>query len=106
MDNAPEEDAAAPAVEQKKYTDILGSLIGKTVTVVNPESYEDAPAGHTLKVGFYSAKITGGGTDYFVAMTEYKKAGKGGTAEPVKQFLPFEKIKRVSVMKQEIILHL
>jgi len=106
MDDAPEEKAAAPAVEQKKYTDILRSLIGKTVTVVNPESYEDAPVGHTLKVGFYRAKITGGGTDYFVAMTEYKKAGKVAGPEPVKQFLPFDKIKRVSVMKQEIILHL
>ena len=106
MDNAPEEEAAAPAVEQKKYTDILRSLIGKTVTVVNPESYEDAPVGHTLKVGFSSAKITGGGTDHFVMMTEYRKAGKGARSEPVKQFLSFDKIKRVSVVKQEIILHL
>ena len=106
MDNAPEDTAAAPVVEQKKFTDILRSLIGKTVTIVNPESYEDAPVGHTLKVGFYRAKVTGGGTDYFVAMTEYKKAGKSGVNEPVKQFLPFEKIKRVSVLKQEIIIHL
>ena len=106
MDNAPEDKAAAPVVEQKHYTDIVRSLLGKTVTVVNPESYEDAPVGHTLKVGFYRAKVTGGGIDYLVAMTEYKHAGKTGNIDPVKQFIPFEKIKRVSVMKQEIILHL
>ena len=106
MDDAPEEKAADPAVEQKMYTDSLHSLIGKTVTVVNPESYEAAPVGHTLKVGFYRAKITGGGTDYFVVMTEYKKAGKGAGSEPVKQYLPFDKIKRISVVKQEIVLHL
>jgi len=103
MDSA---EQAAPAVDQKTYVDILRSLIGKTVTVVNPESYEDAPVGHTLKASFYRAKITGGGQDYFVLMTEYKKAGKGGGSEPVKQFLPYRGIKRFSVLKQEIILHL
>ncbi|MEN8149523.1 MAG: hypothetical protein ABFS86_06850 [Planctomycetota bacterium] len=106
MDNAPEEKAAAPAVEQKHYADILRSLMGKTVTVANPESYEDAPIGHTIKVGFYRAKVTGGGLDYLVIMTEYKHAGKTGGVEPVKQFIPFTDVNRVSVLKQEIILHL
>jgi hypothetical protein len=106
MSNAPEEQAAAPAVEQKHFSDIIKSVMGKTVTVANPESYEDAPVGHTIKVGFYRAKITGGGIDYLVAMTEYKHAGKTGGVEPVKQFIPFENIKRVSVLKQEIVLHL
>ena len=106
MSNAPDEKAAVPAVEQKHYAEIVRSLMGKTVTVANPESYEDAPVGHTLKVGFYRAKITGGGIDYLVAMTEYKHAGKAGGVEPVKQFIPFSKIKRVSVLKSEIVLHL
>jgi hypothetical protein len=104
MENAHEEKSAA-AVDQKHFQDLLKSLIGKAVTVVNPESYEDAPMGHTLKASFYRAKVTGGGQDYLVLMTEYKKAGKGG-AEPVKQFLPIAHVKRFSVMKQEIIIHI
>jgi hypothetical protein len=80
--------------------------MGKTVTVVNPESYEDAPIGHTLKAGFYRAKVSGAGKDYITVVTEYKKAGKGGGAEPVKQFIPLTRVKRVSVMKQELVIHI
>ena len=45
--------AAAPSTFQK----VLESLTGKVVTLVNPESYEDAPVGRRLVAGFYRGKV-------------------------------------------------
>jgi hypothetical protein len=95
----------APAVENRAFTDILKSLLGHTVTVVNPESYEHAPVGHQIKPGFYRAKLVSMGTDYIALMTEDKKPGKD-VKEPVKQFMPITRIKRVSVMKSGKLIHI
>jgi len=92
-----------PVVEDRSFVDILRSLIGKVVTVVNPESYEDAPIGHQIRAGFYRAKPVGLGRDYLIVVTEYKhKTDK----EPVKQYIPITKIKRVSMMKTELLIHI
>ncbi len=108
MSETQEETAASkPAAEGKHFVDILRSLVGRTVTVVNAESYEEAPVGHTLKAGFYRAKITGIGRDYLVLLTEFKHVKKKEQAsEPVKQFLPFTRVKRVSLMKSDCMLHI
>ena len=66
----------------------------------------DAPVGHTLKAGFYRAKVSGAGQNYITIVTEYKKAGKGGGTEPVRQFIPLARVKRISVMKQELVIHI
>jgi hypothetical protein len=98
--------AAAPVVEDKNFVDILKSLLGKTVTVANPESYEDAPVGHQIRAGFYRAKLVGMGIDYLIIMTEYVHAGREQSREPAKQFVPFSMIKRVTLMKSELVVHL
>ena len=100
------ESTGAPAAEDRDFADILRSLVGKVVTVVNPESYEHAPLGFTLKAGFYKAKVASLGNDYFVLITEHKKAGKDAGKEPVKQFLPFGVVKRISLMKSECLIHI
>jgi hypothetical protein len=94
----------APVIEDKAFLDIIKSLLGKTVTVVNPESYEHAPVGFTLKAGFYRAKVTGMGQDYLILVTEMRKGKDSG--DVVKQFLPLRQIKRVSVMKLERLIHI
>jgi hypothetical protein len=94
-----------PVVEDKEYLEIIKSLLGKTVTVVNPESYEHAPVGFTLKAGFYRAKVTGMGKDFITVVTEMKKA-KADSGDPVKQFIPLCHIKRISVMKLERLIHI
>jgi len=92
-----------PIVEDRSFVDVLRSLIGKVVTVVNPESYEDAPIGHQIRAGFYRAKPVGLGRDYLIVVTEYKhKTDK----EPVKQYIPIANIKRVSLMKSELLIHI
>ena len=98
--------AEAPKVEDRNLHDVLKGLVGHMVTVVNPESFEDAPVGHQIKTGFYKAKCVALGNDYIVLHTEYKKVGKSAGTEPVKQFLPIGRIKRLSLMKSERLIHI
>lgn len=94
------------AIEENNFIDIIKGLNGKAVTIVNPESYEDAPVGHQIKAGFYRAKVVAVGNDYIVLVTEFKKAGREAAKEPVKQYVPINQIKRISLMKAERILHI
>jgi hypothetical protein len=95
----------APVVEDKTFLDLLKSSLGKTFTIVNPESYEHAPVGFTIKAGYYRAKLAGMGQDYLILVTEMKK-GKNDPGEPVKQFLPISQVKRISMMRTERMLHI
>ena len=102
-----EESKQAPGAEtfeDKTYVEILRSFVGKIVTIVNPESYEVAPMGFKLGEGFYRGKLTALGRDYVVMMTQIER--KKGQAEPVKQWIPISRVKRISVMKTDRILHL
>ena len=99
--------ASAPAsIENRSYIEILGALAGKVVTVVNPESYESAPLGFQLKTGFYRAKVMGVGKDYVILKTELEKKGKDAGKEPVRQFIPIGRIKRISLLEKERLIHL
>ena len=65
--------------------------------------------GRQLKAGIYKAKLVSMGRDYLVLLTEDVKHGKRGeepVKEPVKQYLPSARIKRLSVMKTELVLHI
>ena len=96
--------APPPVVEDKAFTDILKALVGKAITVVNPESYEAAPVGYKITTGFYRGKLTGIGRDYLIMMTEFER--KKGSPDPVKQYIPIAHIKRISLLKTERVLHL
>lgn len=96
----------APPARLETFQDVLRGLVGKVVTCVNPESYEDAPVGHQLTTGFYKAKVLAVERDYFTLATEYKHRGTSAEKEPVKQFIPIGRIKRISLMKSERIIHL
>ena len=100
------QDTSPPAVEDRSFQDIVRSLVGQTVTIVNPESYEHAPVGYQLKPGFYRAKLAGIGRDYLAVLAEHKKAGRDAGKELVKQFVPFSRIKRVSLTKTDRFIHL
>jgi len=102
----PTEDTPTPADENKEFADILRSMIGNVVTIVNPESYESVPVGHQIKPGFYRAKLLTIGRDFVAVVSEFQHAGKGGKKEPVKQFIPMSRIKRVSVMKSDRLIHI
>ena len=97
--------AAPPATQFDDFQGVLQSLIGKVVTIVNPESFEDAPVGNRLTTGFYRAKVIGVKGDYVSVATEYVHK-RGDSKEPVKQFIPLSQIKRVSLMKSDRIIHI
>ena len=98
---------AGPVIEERGFNEVVKTLLGKVVTIVNPESYEDAPLGHQIRAGWYQAKVVGMGNDYLILVTEYVHAGsKTDSREPVKQFIPLAQIKRVSVMKSERLIHI
>ena len=101
--------AEAPkvVVEDRSYHEVLKSLVGKQVTIVNPESFEAAPmVGFHLKEGFYKGKITAIGNDYLVFQTLVTLSKKEGGQQPVQQFIPVPRLKRVSVMKSGVFLHI
>ena len=100
-----ESSAEQPAATNRTFADILNSLVGHTVTIVNPESYEKSHVGHQIKPGFYRAKLTEIGSDYIALITEDKKPGKD-KGDPVKQFMPIARIKRISMMKSERVIHI
>ena len=102
----PAGEAAKPPLEDRDYRGILTALIGKKVTIVNPESYEAAPVGFTLKEGFYDGKVAGLGRDYLVLSTVFVTSKKEGGKQPVKQFIPLQRIKRISLTKDSAYLHL
>lgn len=96
---------APPVEEDRDYRDLLRSLVGKQVTVVNPESYEALPAGGSeLKANYYPGKVGGVGRDYLIFHTVMAATKKD--RQPVKQFIPLARIKRLSVMKTGTLLHL
>ena len=97
---------AGPIVEDKSFQDLLKSLMGQVVTMVNPESYEDAPVGHQIRAGFYKAKPIGLGKDYLIVATEYVHTGREASKEPVRQYIPLTNIKRISIMKGEKLIHI
>ena len=99
----------AAGTEEKSFSDVLRALMGKSITVVNPESYEDAPIGHKIKTGFYRAKVAGLGRDYVVIHTNFASISRTGQKvkeEPVKQYIPISRIKRVSLLEKEAVFHL
>ena len=98
--------AKAPVVEDRSFVDLLKSLIGKPVTLVIPESYEDAPVGHQIRAGFNRAKPVAVGHDYLVCLTEFLRKGKKEDKEAVKQYIPISAIKRISVLKDDRLIHL
>ena len=101
-----EDSTPKPSIETRDYCSILQALVGKSVTIVNPESYESAAMGFQLKEGYYRGKVGGIAKDFVLVHTVLQTSKKEGGKVAVKQFIPFDRIKRVSMMKDEYILHL
>lgn len=94
-----------PKNEDRDYRGLLEDLAGKKVTVVNPESFEARPReGHELREAYYPGKITGFGQDYIIFQTVLVASKKD--RQPVQQFIPLARIKRVSVLRGATLLHL
>ena len=94
------------SVDLSSFHGVLAALVGQILTVSNTESYEDVPMGHRIAPAVYKAKLTSVKTDYLTLVTDFKHASGEIHHESAKQFIPLSRVKRVSVMKSEKIIHL
>ena len=123
------QDAPQVIEEHRDYIDVLRGLVGKKVTIVNPESYEALPAGGSeLRESHYTGEIKGFGNDYFIFDTVLSakyfvelvadtnvRVGRAETQtsgemdrKPVQQYIPIARIKRLSLVKdsEQLLIHL
>ncbi len=98
--------ASKPVARAASFADVIRPLVGKVVTMVNPESFEDATVGRRLVTGFYKAKVSFVGDDYLEILTEFQHKRGEQQKEPVRQFIPLDRIKRVSLMKGDRLIHI
>ena len=99
------QDTPAVIAEDRNYRNVLESLVGKNVTVVNPESFEARQnEGHELRESHYPGKISGFGEDYMIFNTVLGASKKN--RQPVQQYIPLARIKRISVLPANTLLHL
>ena len=97
----PSQETAGAKSEATDVRTVLKALTGRKVTIVNPESYEAAPVGFKIKEGFCDGKLTGVDTDFNTLAATFS-TGK----QPVKQFIPIQCIKRLSLMKDSVFFHI
>ncbi len=95
-----------PQAAREYFHDALQAVVGKVVTMVNPESLEEAPTGYQLSRGFYRAKVLALGKDYVTVVVEFVHRRKEQSKETVKQYIPLSRIKRMSVSKSEVFIHI
>ena len=99
--------APTPVIDDKRFVEILHGMLGKVVLFVNAESFEEGGLGYTLEAGWYRGKLSAIGRDYLTIVSEFKHGvGKNATKEPIRQFVPMDKVKRVTLMKTQILIHI
>ena len=96
-----------PTFASGDFRDMLKEHLGKIFMIANPESFEETGLGHKITAGWYKAKLLGLGDDYLIVLTEFTHGGgKNAVKEPVKQFIPISRIKRLSLMRTERLIHI
>jgi hypothetical protein len=89
---------------------LLQSLVGRPVTVVDPESFEEAAVGYRIRAAIYRAELTAVGEDYAVLTGKFVHRGagvhNGGAKEGIRHYVPLGMIKRISILAKEPIIHL
>ncbi|MBM4062406.1 MAG: hypothetical protein FJ265_15105 [Planctomycetes bacterium] len=103
----PEPKPFTPIFHTTDFRGLLEEHLGKIFSIANPESLEETGLGRKITAGWYKARLIGLGADYLIVLTEFTRGtGKAAEKEPVKQFIPLGRIKRMSLMQNERMLHL
>ena len=105
-DEAQKVKTASEDTTPQTFADVLRPVIGRVVTFVNPESLEDAPMGYQITTGFYRAKVLGVQADFITVATELLHKGRDATKEPVRQYIRLSSIKRITIAKTDILVHI
>ncbi len=77
-----------------RFIDILKSWEGKSVTIINPQSYTVSKITDGISFESYTATLTTAADDYLKVTFVHKKQNE---EQPVEQIIPLQWVKRVSV---------
>jgi hypothetical protein len=95
------------ATEVKSFSEVLNSIAGKVVTVINPESFRATPLGYKLDTQYYKGKVKTIAEDYVILLCEWiPDPKKKEEKETVTQYIPVNRIKRISILSKEILFHM
>ncbi len=89
--------------EGDSIEELLRILVGRIVTISNPESMKKEPLGYQLKPEIYKAKVLDIRGDMVVILAE---RGKGERAAPMKQCIPVRRVKLVCLAKDDVHIHI
>ena len=95
--------------QEGPFVKLLASLVGRTVTVIDPESFEEAPIGHQIRPASHRMKLTEMLADHIVLVGEFVHHRPGGPRDGKKghvtHYVPITKIERVSLLDGELLIH-
>lgn len=91
----------------RHFADVFDRLVGKQVIVADPESLEETLVGHQIVKSVYHAMVSYRAEDCLaLARTFVHKRGTTASKETVEQLIPLSRIKRMTLMKGQVVLHL
>lgn len=88
------------------FRSVLSFLVGQMVTLVDSESLEEAPVGRYLDMACHEAKVLRAGEDYLLLVRELTHQHGEDHAEKIRLFLPIDRIKRITLMEEERLIHI
>ena len=91
-----------------EITRVLRRLQGRSVLVVTPDHYEQTPAGCSIRPYCYEAQVLAVKNHHMV-LEYYAKVGRGSRTsheERAREFIPVNKIRRVTITNSRRTIHL
>lgn len=88
-------------MDAKSIDDVLKSLVGQVVTIINPQSYIPTLTGFKIDVQTYKGKIVSYEEKTLRVLTEYLSDPHKKVKEKAFQFIPLEHIKRVTISQSD-----
>jgi len=89
------------------FADAFDRLVGKQVIVADPESLEETLVGHQIVKSVYHATVSYRAEDCLALARPFvHRRGTVESKETVEQLIPLSRIKRLTLMKGQVVLHL
>jgi hypothetical protein len=77
--------------------EILGSLVGQVITVINPQTYTPTLTGYKIDSSAYRAKVMSCENGILRLLFEFLCDPHRKTKEKAQQFVPVDQVKRVMI---------
>ena len=87
----------------ESFRDLLREWVAKEIIIVNPESLQKSGSRDVVSFETYSAVIRSVASDYLQVSFQSQNRGR---IETVEQFIPIERVKRMSLWGGDLYLHL